>query len=260
MTDHPNDNLVRSLGDTRAKAAGDGHTLYGHFAVFDTWTEIHSFFEGDFLERIAPGAFAKTIQERRDQIKVLYDHGGDPQLGNKPLGAITALREDKVGAYYEVDLLNRPYVDDIAAAASAGLLGSSFRFKVTAESWSTPDKPSADNPQMLDERTINAVDLYEFGPVTFPAYSEASASMRSRTDEFLDRFLKDPWFVARFTERAGLAVEDVLQTLPSPTQEEREETEPPAPDDEAAAGAETCITPRARRQWWAQRLKETTPR
>ena len=220
MAEHPKDNLVRAWVDPgaaelRASSTGDGSQMIGHFAVWNTWTEITSFFEGNFLERIAPGAFAATFKAKRDQIRVLYDHGADPQIGNKPLGTPTTMREDAKGAYYEVDLFDASYVNDLKPAIRANQLGASFRFKVTAEEWVTPTEASKDNPAKLDERTITGVDLYEFGPVTFPAYSEATAGMRSRTDEFLDHFLRDPAFVARFTERAGLApTERILATLP----------------------------------------------
>jgi phage head maturation protease len=33
--------------------------LYGYFAKWDEWAENNSSFEGHFMERIAPGAFAR---------------------------------------------------------------------------------------------------------------------------------------------------------------------------------------------------------
>ncbi len=204
------DNLVRAYqaGDAvRAKAdeqAGDGNTLYGHFSVFNTWYEVNSAWEGQFLERIAPGAFARTIAERGDQIKALYDHGHDPQIGNKPLGAFRELREDETGGYYEIGLIDTPYNREfIKPAAAAGLLGASFRFRVRAESWVEEPKVSASNPKGLPERTITDTDLYELGPVTFPASAAATAGLRSQTDMFFDRLLDDPVFVARFAERTS---------------------------------------------------------
>jgi len=218
MTDKrptPTDNLVRAWASPdaitlRAATTGDGNTMFGHFAVFDRFTEISSWFEGNFLERIAPGAFKDTFKARGDQIRVLYDHGADPQIGNKPLGVPDVLREDATGAYYEVGLFDSSYVNDLKPAIRSGQLGASFRLKVTGEEWVTPREATRENPQKLDERTITSVDLYEFGPVTFPAYPDASAGMRSRTDEFLEHFLSDPLFVARFKERAGPVVVDRL--------------------------------------------------
>lgn len=221
----PVDNLVRAFvapdaAAVRADAAdGNGRTLYGHFAVLDTWTEISSMWEGNFLERIVPGAFDRTIAERGDQIKVLYDHGQDPQIGNKPLGSLTTLRGD---GYYEVDLIRTSYNDDfVIPAAQAGLLGASFRFKVVRDSWVEPREASKRNPGKLPERSIEDVDLYELGPVTFPAYPKTSAGVRSMTDAFVDRLTHDPLFLARYVDRVGLRVaEPILAALVEPTENE----------------------------------------
>lgn len=201
----PTDNVVRCAPmELRAAGDGAGATLVGHFAVFDEWTEIHSYWEGDFMERIAPGAFADVFK-RGDAVKVLYDHGYDPQIGNKPLGSVKSLAEDARGAAYEVELFTTTsYVADLLPALRAGEMGASFRFRVAGESWDEKPNVSAHNPKGLPERSITRIDpLYEFGPVTFPAYAGATAGVRSGTDQFFDRLLSDPAFVARFSERVG---------------------------------------------------------
>jgi len=38
------------------------------------------------------------------------------------------------------------------------------------------------NPDAIPERTILQTQVFEFGPVTFPAYEGASAGVRSLTD------------------------------------------------------------------------------
>lgn len=241
----PSDNLVRALIDTEAvhlrdAGNGDGRTLHGHFAVFNRWTEIDSVYEGRFMERIAPGAFDRTFTERRDRIKVLYDHGKDPQLGNKPLGPLTELRADDTGGYYEVDLIDTPYNDDfIIPAARAGLLGASFRFSIPkgGDDWVTPSRGTDSNPERLKERTINEIEVYELGPVTFPAYADATAGVRSGTDDFMEHLLRDPRFTARLIERAGYKVfEHILESLPPTAQVTTELATPPVeqreqPDD-----------------------------
>src|SRR5262245_8203787 len=99
----PRENLYRMvLPGCAVRATDEGRTLTGHFNKFHEWTEINSVREGNFMERFAPGAFAKTFQESRDSIKVLFQHGRDPQIGDKPLGPIRDLREDEIGPYYEV--------------------------------------------------------------------------------------------------------------------------------------------------------------
>ena len=168
-------------------------TLFGHFAVFDRWTEINSWFEGHFLERIARGAFKKTFAENRDRIRALFQHGQDPQVGDKPLGPIEELREDEIGGYYEVPLLDTQYNRELVPGLEAGLYGASFRFEVMREELEEEPAPSKDNPKGLAQRTLKELRLFEFGPVTFPAYAEATADVRSLTDWFLfDQIVRDP--------------------------------------------------------------------
>ena len=157
-------------------------TMTGHFAVFNQWTEINSMWEGQFLERIAPGAFKKTIRENTP--KVLFQHGQDPMIGDKPLGPIETLEEDSFGARYEVPLLDTTYNRDLLPALREGLYGASFRFSVVREDIDNEPELSDHNPGGLPERTVKEVRLMEFGPVTFPAYSGATAVARSLTDEF----------------------------------------------------------------------------
>lgn len=189
----PRDNLVRAIfPGIEVRTEGDGMpTLTGHFARFAEPTTIDSAIEGKFIERIAPGAFGKTFAEHMP--KVLFQHGKDPQIGDKPLGVPSVLREDENGAYYEVPLLDTSYNRDLVPALRAGALGASFRFSVVKEDWAKNPTRSATNPDGLPERTIREAKVYEFGPVTFPAYSGATASVRSLTDEYtLDNLTADP--------------------------------------------------------------------
>jgi len=230
----PIDNLVRARHDAgtielRASADGTGRTLHGHFAVFNRWTEIDSWYEGKFREQINPGAFLRTFAERGDKIRVLYDHGHDPSIGNKPLGAPNVLREDKNGAYYEAELFDASYVDDLLPALRAGQLGASFRFRVVGEDWVEPERATKQNPSKIPERTITDLELYEFGPVTFPAYADATAGVRSGSDHFIEQLLRNEDVLARYIQRAGPTVAaKFIASLPVGRSEE-----PPA-----AVGAE----------------------
>lgn len=249
---HPSNNLLRAYCapdavELRDTGDGDGNTLTGHFAVFNEWTEINSRYEGNFVERIAPGAFARTIE--RDSVKVLYDHGKDPSVGNKPLGVPSSITEDAKGVRYEVPLFDAGYVNDLKPAIRAGALGASFRFSVPegGDTWVTPTRSADHNPDRLAERTITEVKLFEFGPVTFPAYAGATAGMRSTTDEFLDGLLGDPLMFARFTDRVGLAVvEKIMAELPEDLRAAN--TEHPAED------LADVTHSHARRQWLAANI------
>jgi HK97 family phage prohead protease len=267
---HPIDNLVRARYDDGAatlRAADEGtsgRTLFGHFAVFDRFTEIDSWYEGRFMERVGDKAFTRTFKERGDKIRVLYDHGHDPSIGNKPLGAPDVLRVDKgVGPYYESELFESNYVEELIPALRAGQLGASFRFKVTGEQWVEPKKATDANPERLKERTITEVELYEFGPVTFPAYADATAGVRSTgTDTFIESLMDDPRFVARFTERAGLSVvEKILASLPDDVRRKASASNESTDGDTETASRTSALlaVERARMTLLAQPTRKVNP-
>jgi HK97 family phage prohead protease len=179
--------ILRTVTSSGAGAGSETPTLYGHFAAFNQWTEIDSTFEGNFMERVAPGAFASTLAHDRNRLRVLFQHGKDPQIGNKVLGIPSVLREDELGAEYEVPLLDTSYNHDLIPGLRAGAYGASFRFKVIRENLDNTAPASSYNPKGLPERTITEAKVMEFGPVTFAAYDGATAGVRSLTDLFLEQ-------------------------------------------------------------------------
>ncbi|MFH8405568.1 phage major capsid protein [Streptomyces sp. NPDC018019] len=174
-------------------STGGMPTMTGHFSVFGNWYEINSHFEGQFLERITPGAFRKTLSDDAsrknpgERIKVLLEHGHDPQVGDKPLGVPVRLAEDDLGPAYEVPLLDTSYCRDLVPALEAGAYGSSFRFQVMQDEWNDKPERSDGNPGALPERTIKEVRVLEFGPTVFPANASATAGLRSTTDDYYDK-------------------------------------------------------------------------
>jgi HK97 family phage prohead protease len=162
-------------------------TLTVRFSPFNTWYEIDSYWEGKFLERTLRGAFAKTMQEQRDNVKVLYDHGYDMYVGNKVLCPTDQLREDADSAVVEGAMFDTTYNRDLLPGLEAGVYGSSFRFRVIKDEWNDEPGVSDYNPQGIPERTILEVRLFEAGPVTFPANPEATAGVRCLTDDYYER-------------------------------------------------------------------------
>jgi HK97 family phage prohead protease len=157
-----------------------GRTLTGHFTKFNEWTTIQSAREGTFLERIAPGAFTKTIKENLSRMRVLFNHGHDV-LGEQILGPIRSLEEDERGPRYDVDLFDSvPPL--IVEGLKARQYGASFRFRTVREDYNTDAKPSDHNPTGMPERTLRELQVSEFGPVTFGAYPGATSGVRSLTD------------------------------------------------------------------------------
>lgn len=202
MTDQTWHEFLRELDHARAiplgptiehrSTDGDSDTLgmmTGHLSVFDTWYEIDSLWEGRFLERTAPGAFLKTIAEQRRNMRVLFNHGMDPSIGEQVLGPIVDLREDGRGVYYEVPLFDTSYNRDLLPGlrSDPSVYGSSFRFRVVKDEWDDEPRRSDYNPDGIPERTIREVRMFEFGPVTFPANPDATAGVRSLTDRLYQR-------------------------------------------------------------------------
>jgi HK97 family phage prohead protease len=181
------------LRDDGPEAEPDARPLYfGHFARFNEWTEIDSWIEGRFMERIAPGSLKKTFRERAADIRVLFQHGRDPMVGDKPIAEIEEMREDDEGAYHESRLLDG-VPELIVSGLRAGQYGQSFRMEIMKEVEDTEPGVSDHNPAGLPERTIREIRLHEFGPVTFPAYANTEAGLRSATDAFVFGAIKrDP--------------------------------------------------------------------
>lgn len=179
-------------------AEGSLGRLWVRFSPFNTQYEINSWWEGRFLESTKPGAFKKTISDSKRSdgtfgTKVLFNHGGDMNIGDKPLGVPDKLAEINSDGYHgpelEADLFDTSYNRDLMPGLRAGAFGSSFMFEVIRESWNNEPDASESNPEALPERTIEEVRLFEAGPVTWPASPTASAGMRSRcmTDGWMEQ-------------------------------------------------------------------------
>lgn len=232
----PRDNLVRGVApagmEYRDAEDGGAPVLAGHFSVFNEWTEINSFFEGNFMERIAPGAFKKTISENRSGMRVLLQHGQDPQLGDKPIGKIKELREDDVGAYYEAELF-RGVPDLVMDGLRAGEYGASFRFRVMRQDINENPEPSDHNPRGLTERTIKEAQVMEFGPVTWGAYPQATAGVRSLTDEWRAAQAAPPTDITNSNVTFTMHGRDwQMVNADSTTTTTATEAAPPHPDEE----------------------------
>lgn len=222
----PRDDLIRmtplEASQVRFERSNDDEdgvlgTLVGYAAVFGVDTVIDSW-EGRFVERIAHGAFRDTLKKNGERVKVLFNHGFDPSIGDKPLGKPRTMREDRTGLWVEVPLDDTSYNRDLVASLRSGALdGQSFRFSVNRESWAEPEGE-------LPVRTIQAVTLYEFGPVTFPAYQATTAGVRGRdaytawrtAHQTTDASVADPG-----TEAPGEAVADPGTAAPIPSLRER---------------------------------------
>lgn len=172
--DAPRDNLMRSMPFEviRAEADGDGLTLEGYAAVFNSPTRIDSW-EGQFDEVIAPGAFKKSLREKTPVL--MFNHGQHPLIGDLPLGAIKSAREDSQGLHVVARLSDNWLVQPVRDAIAEGsVTGMSFRFGVVKDEWDKPARKGA-----VPLRTLREVRVPELGPVVFPAYAATSVGVRA---------------------------------------------------------------------------------
>ena len=150
---------IRAEGDEPGK-------LTGHAAVFNEEANIG----GWFIERIAPGAFTKSIG-RGDDVRALWNHDPSSILGRTRSGTLS-LREDDRGLHVEIDPPDTQLGRDAMTLIKRGDVSQmSFGFRVVAEKWEDRDG--------TEVRTILEADLFDVSPVTFPAYEGTSISARS---------------------------------------------------------------------------------
>jgi HK97 family phage prohead protease len=183
----PRENLIRNMPFevTRASDTGDGLTLEGYAAVFDSPTEIASRQEGHFIERMKPGCFRKTLDRRTPVL--MFNHGQHPLIGDMPLGVITEAREDARGLFVKARLSDNWLIQPVRDAIELGAVsGMSFRMSIPQgkETWRKPAERGG-----LPERDIHEVACPELGPVVFPAYEDTTVGVRSQ--EIVDQ-LADP--------------------------------------------------------------------
>jgi HK97 family phage prohead protease len=157
--------------ETRADG-GTSPKLVGHASVFDQETTIL----GLWREKVARGAFAKTIKEQ--DIRALFNHDPNVVLGRKSAGTLD-LSEDAKGLATVIrppdNEWGRPVVDAIKRGDVSGM---SISFRIVRQEWRFPDEAER-AAGVLPSRTILEAKLYDVGPVTFPAFEQTSISARS---------------------------------------------------------------------------------
>lgn len=177
------------------KEEDNGRTLFGTLAPYDEWGEINSPVEGHFLERYSRSAIQKTLRDGLSKLRILFQHGQDPQIGIKPLGTLERLEIGQRAPEWEVSLFDVDYVNSLKPALEAGQFGTSWTFHPMPNKFTVNPKPQRSNynPNGLPEVTHHEIKLTEFGPCMFQVFEGATAGVRSATDYFLvERLVRDP--------------------------------------------------------------------
>ena len=222
-------------------ATGDGLTLDGYAAVFDSPTVIDSW-EGTFVESIAHGAFRKSIRETTPRLQ--FDHGFHPLIGSIPIGRISTLAEDDQGLHVTARLSDNWLVEPVRDAIAEGAIdGMSFRFTVVREEWRDsagkllrPEEVETLLWQPGDrgplERTHKELKVPELGPVVWPAYEATTVGVRSSTVTIdLSRINSDR-AQRQALARAVFAAEAAQRATPDPVGPTGPAETPKAPETE----------------------------
>jgi HK97 family phage prohead protease len=144
----------------------DGMHFTGYAALFDSPSEPLP-----FTERIAKGAFKRSLRQRND-IKFLWNHDSGEILGSTRAKTMT-LSEDDRGLKVEGMLPNTSRGRDVAELLRRGDVDAmSFGFSVPqgGDTWSNDGS----------ERTLRSVRLHEVSVVAWPAYTATAGTVSVR--------------------------------------------------------------------------------
>jgi hypothetical protein len=170
--------MIMPVGEVRM----DGETgkICGYAAVFDTPTELWP----GFREVIRPGAFSKTLREA--DVRALFNHDPNLVLGRNTSGTLK-LWEDARGLVYEIDPPNTELGRSLVESLRRGDISqSSFGF------WVIKERRLEDAAAGVITRELLEVELQDVSPVTFPAYEETQAMVRSAREEIESNTPPDP--------------------------------------------------------------------
>ncbi len=161
------------------RAGGELDAISGRAACFydaaDPGTEYRLW--SDTVERVRKGAFDRAVAE--DDCRCLFNHDDALVLG-RTKSKTCRLSVDSLGLNYECDLPDTEAGRSVRAGIDRGDIdGSSFTFiplKITWEEQRTADG------KLLYVRWLDEVQLFDVGPVTYPAYAATSARADSPAD------------------------------------------------------------------------------
>ena len=155
-----------NVAEFEVREETDGMHFSGYAAMFNSPSQPLP-----FVERIASGAFKRSITSRND-IKFLWNHDAGEILGSTRAKTMT-LSEDDRGLRVEGILPQTSRGRDVAELLRRGDVDSmSFGFSVPdgGDTWSSDGS----------ERTLNSVRLHEVSIVAWPAYTATAGTVSVR--------------------------------------------------------------------------------
>jgi HK97 family phage prohead protease len=143
-----------------------GETIRGYAAVYNSDSE----WMGGFYEQIERGAFDGVMN---DDVRAYFNHDENLLLGRVSSGTLR-IGSDARGLYYEVDLPNTTYANDLVELMKRGDVNqSSFAFLIEKDRW-----------EQRDGKTYRIIEkisrLLDVSPVAQPAYPSATSELKTR--------------------------------------------------------------------------------
>ena len=144
----------------------EGNTIRGYAAVYNSDSE----WMGGFYEQIEAGAFDSVLD---NDVRAYFNHDENLLLGRVSSGTLR-ISTDKRGLFYEVDLPNTTYANDLVELMKRGDVNqSSFAFLIEQDRWEQRDG--------ITYRIIEKVSrLLDVSPVAQPAYPDATSELKTR--------------------------------------------------------------------------------
>lgn len=144
----------------------DKPVLVGYAALFNKPAELWP----DFIEKIAPGAFARTLREGAD-VRALVDHDSSQILGRNKAGTLS-LEENTKGLKVRIEPPDTTVGRDIVTNIRAGNVDQmSFAFRTVAVTYEEKKDGTVIS-------TLEDVDLFDVSVVTYPAYKDTKVDVR----------------------------------------------------------------------------------
>jgi HK97 family phage prohead protease len=152
--------------ELRVETEDDNPKIVGYSALFNSLSENL----GGFREKIAPNAFKRSLETGAD-VRALMNHDSNYVLGRNTSGTLQ-LNEDDRGLKINVDPPDTTWAKDLMTSMKRGDISQmSFGFMVNRDRWETVDGEEI--------RTLEEVELMDVSVVTYPAYQQTSANVRS---------------------------------------------------------------------------------
>lgn len=155
---------------------GDEFVLRGHAAVFDRLSEDL----GGFREMLKRGSFRKPLDEGHD-VRLLINHDGMPLARTK--SGTLELREDPRGLHVYARIPVTEQTRALRVAMQRGDVDQmSFAFSLPADG--SGEKWERGEDKAVVRKITQVERLLDVSVVTFPAYPQTDAQMRSVTPIF----------------------------------------------------------------------------